>query len=119
MGHAKTMTPQKMILSSIILSKTSAAQLVKIVTFLLLTRRVWLPTIASVSRPENPLHQPHDKLVKSTFSDPDNARAFLESHLPRKLARRIDWKSLTLVSGSFIDPEFSIINHRGHRDHRE
>jgi predicted transposase/invertase (TIGR01784 family) len=60
-----------------------------------------------MSRPENPLHQPHDKLVKSTFSDPDNARAFLEGHLPRKLARRIDWKSLTLVSGSFIDPEFA------------
>jgi predicted transposase/invertase (TIGR01784 family) len=60
-----------------------------------------------MSRPENSLHQPHDKLVKSTFSDPDNARAFLEGHLPRKLARRIDWKSLTLVSGSFIDPEFA------------
>jgi predicted transposase YdaD len=60
-----------------------------------------------MSRPEDPLHQPHDKLVKSTFSDPDNARAFLEAHLPRKLARRIDWKSLTLVSGSFIDPEFA------------
>ena len=58
-------------------------------------------------RPENPLHQPHDKLVKSTFSDPDNARAFLEGHLPRKLSRRIDWTSLTLVSGSFIDPEFA------------
>ena len=53
------------------------------------------------------IHQPHDKLVKSTFSDPDNARAFLEAHLPRKLTRRIDWKSLTLVSGSFIDPEFA------------
>jgi predicted transposase/invertase (TIGR01784 family) len=52
------------------------------------------------------IHQPHDKLVKSTFSDPDNARAFLEAHLPRKLTRRIDWSSLSLVSGSFIDPEF-------------
>jgi predicted transposase YdaD len=56
---------------------------------------------------ESPLHQPHDKLVKSTFSDPDNARAFLQAHLPRKLARRIDWSSLSLVSGSFIDPEFA------------
>jgi predicted transposase/invertase (TIGR01784 family) len=63
--------------------------------------------ICPMSRSENPLHQPHDKLVKSTFSDPDNARAFLEGHLPRKLARRIDWTSLTLVSGSFIDPEFA------------
>ena len=72
-----------------------------------------------MSRPESHLHQPHDKLVKSTFSDPDNARAFLQAHLPRKLTRRIDWSTLALVSGSFIDPEFSIINHRGHRDHRE
>ena len=57
-----------------------------------------------MSQSESPLHQPHDKLVKSTFSDPDNARAFLQAHLPRKLARLIDWTSLTLVSGSFIDP---------------
>jgi predicted transposase YdaD len=60
-----------------------------------------------MSRPESPLHQPHDKLVKSTFSDPDNARAFLEAHLSRKLARRVDWSTLSLVSGSFIDPEFA------------
>jgi predicted transposase YdaD len=57
--------------------------------------------------PKATIHQPHDKLVKSTFSDPDNARAFLEGHLPRKLTRRIDWNSLTLDSGSFIDPEFA------------
>jgi predicted transposase/invertase (TIGR01784 family) len=72
-----------------------------------LTLRVPFPTLSAMSQPENPLHQPHDKLVKSTFSDPDNARAFLEANLPRKLTRRIDWKSLTLVSGSFIDPEFA------------
>jgi predicted transposase/invertase (TIGR01784 family) len=57
--------------------------------------------------PKGPLHQPHDKLVKSTFSDSDNARAFLKNNIPRKLARRIDWNSLTLVSGSFIDHEFA------------
>jgi predicted transposase/invertase (TIGR01784 family) len=56
---------------------------------------------------ESPLHQPHDKLVKSTFSDPDNARAFLQAHLPRKLTRHIDWRTLNLASGSFIDPEFA------------
>jgi predicted transposase/invertase (TIGR01784 family) len=60
-----------------------------------------------MSRPERPLHQPHDKLVKSTFSDPDNARAFLQAHLPSKLVRRMDWTSLSLLSGSFIDPEFA------------
>jgi len=57
--------------------------------------------------PESPLHQPHDKLVKSTFSDPDNARAFLQGHLPSRLARHIDWATLNLVSGSFIDPQFA------------
>lgn len=55
---------------------------------------------------ERPLHQPHDKLVKSTFSDPENARAFLEAYLPSHLVRHIDWTTLSLVSGSFIDPEF-------------
>ena len=55
---------------------------------------------------ERPLHQPHDKLVKSTFSDPDNARAFLKAYLPSHLVRRIDWTTLSLASGSFIDPEF-------------
>ena len=57
--------------------------------------------------PESPLHQPHDKLVKSTFSDPDNARAFLQAHLPLQLTSCIDWTTLNLVSGSFIDPEFA------------
>jgi len=57
--------------------------------------------------PDGPIHQPHDKLVKSTFSDPDNARAFLEGHLPGKLTCRIDWTTLNLASGSFIDPEFA------------
>ena len=60
-----------------------------------------------MSLPESPLHQPHDKLVKSTFSDPDNARAFLQAHLPSNLVRRMDWTSLSLLSGSFIDPEFA------------
>jgi predicted transposase/invertase (TIGR01784 family) len=56
---------------------------------------------------DGPIHQPHDKLVKSTFSDPDNARAFLQGHLPGKLTCRIDWTTLSLASGSFIDPEFA------------
>jgi predicted transposase YdaD len=68
---------------------------------------------------DGPIHQPHDKLVKSTFSDPDNARAFLQGHLPHNLTRRIDWTTLSLASGSFIDPEFGRIDHRGHRGHRE
>lgn len=40
--------------------------------------------------PDSPFHQPHDKLVKSTFSDLDNARAFLKSHLPDAVSCRMD-----------------------------
>ena len=57
--------------------------------------------------PDPPIHQPHDKLVKATFSDLENARAFLKAHLPEVLSNRIEWTSLGLVSGSFIDPAFS------------
>jgi predicted transposase YdaD len=56
---------------------------------------------------EENLHQPHDKLVKATFSDLQNARAFFEGHLEPDLVRRIDWAGLRLESGSFVDAELS------------
>jgi len=56
---------------------------------------------------EENLHQPHDKLVKATFSDLQNARAFFEGHLEPEVVRRIDWASLRLESGSFVDAELS------------
>ncbi|MEN9468900.1 MAG: hypothetical protein RL630_633 [Verrucomicrobiota bacterium] len=56
---------------------------------------------------EENLHQPHDKLVKATFSDLQNARAFFEGHLEPELVRHIDWTSLRLESGSFVDAELS------------
>jgi predicted transposase YdaD len=57
--------------------------------------------------PEENIHQPHDKLVKATFSDLRNARAFFEGHLDSEVVRRIDWSSLRLESGSFVDAELS------------
>jgi predicted transposase YdaD len=53
------------------------------------------------------LHQPHDKIVKATFSDIPTARAFLEAELPAHLVAQIDWSTLRLESGSQIDAEFS------------
>jgi predicted transposase YdaD len=53
--------------------------------------------------PDDPLHQPHDKLFRATFSDPANAAAFLRQHLGAPLASHVDWNSLSLLSGSFID----------------
>jgi predicted transposase YdaD len=53
------------------------------------------------------LHQPHDKIVKATFSDIPTARAFLQAEIPPGIAPHIDWSSLRLESGSQIDAEFS------------
>ena len=53
------------------------------------------------------LHQPHDKIVKATFSDIPTARAFLQAELPASLVPHIDWSTLRLESGSHIDAELS------------
>ena len=47
---------------------------------------------------------PHDGLFKHVFSQPALAADELARALPRALARRIDWSSLRLVPGSFVDP---------------
>jgi Putative transposase, YhgA-like len=52
-----------------------------------------------------PVHQPHDKLFKATFSDPATAGAFLRQHLPAPLARSIQWEALEFHPGSFIDEQ--------------
>ena len=53
------------------------------------------------------LHQPNDKLLKATFSIPENARAFFQHHLPKEVAACIVWDSLTLEPSSFVDPQFA------------
>ena len=47
----------------------------------------------------------HDALVKRTFSVPENAAGAIRSVLPDALAARIDWNSLSLEPGSFVDDE--------------
>ncbi len=56
---------------------------------------------------EDSLHQPNDKLLKATFSVPENARAFFENHLPADLAAALEWSSLALEACTFIDPQFA------------
>lgn len=57
--------------------------------------------------PDESLHQPHDKLFRATFSDPRNAAAFLRHHLGGPLPALLDWDSLALLPGSFIDPRMA------------
>ncbi len=53
--------------------------------------------------PAESLHQPHDKLFRATFSNPENAAGFLRHHLDAALSALVDWNSLALLPGSFID----------------
>jgi len=45
----------------------------------------------------------HDALFRRTFSDPLHAAALLREILPPALVAVIDWTTLTLVPGSFVD----------------
>ena len=42
------------------------------------------------------IHQPHDKLFKAVFSNPETAAAFLRTHLPASLANTLQWSALEL-----------------------
>ena len=59
--------------------------------------------------PQEPIHHPNDKLLKATFSNPDNARAFFQNHLPSGLSCAFDWDSLRLESSTFVDPHFAAL----------
>jgi len=53
------------------------------------------------------IHQPHDKLFKAVFSDVEETAEFLHLYLPEPLRDLIDWKTLRLVEGTFIDEELT------------
>ena len=49
------------------------------------------------------LHHPHDSLFRWTFGRPEHAAGELAFVLGDDLARHIDWTSLALVPGSYVD----------------
>jgi predicted transposase YdaD len=48
---------------------------------------------------------PHDSLFRFTFGKPENAAALIRANLPEVAARRVDWSSLRLENGSFVDED--------------
>jgi len=52
-------------------------------------------------------NQPHDALFKKTFSVVEHAAAELRAVLPAALAARVDFSTLTLCPGSYIDEVLS------------
>ncbi|HYP75234.1 MAG TPA: Rpn family recombination-promoting nuclease/putative transposase [Polyangiaceae bacterium] len=50
---------------------------------------------------------PHNALFKRVFGDPANAASELQQVLPADVAALIDWPSLELCAGSFVDPQLA------------
>ena len=55
--------------------------------------------------PEDDIHQPHDKLFRAAFSNPETAAAFLQAYLDAELVALVDWASLHIEPGTFIDAQ--------------
>jgi predicted transposase/invertase (TIGR01784 family) len=49
------------------------------------------------------IHNPHDALFRAVLGQPEHARGTLQSIVPVELAESLDWSTLTLQPGSFID----------------
>ena len=46
---------------------------------------------------------PHDALVKVVFGKPEHAQGMLRAVVPAAMAEQLDWSTLTLRPGSFVD----------------
>jgi predicted transposase/invertase (TIGR01784 family) len=51
------------------------------------------------------LHQPHNLMVRAVLSDVAEAAGFLQRHLPPEVSQALDWATLTLREGSFVDED--------------
>ena len=50
---------------------------------------------------------PHDALVRQTFGQLEHARGLLRSIVPEKLSALVDWHTLELLDGSFVDEQLA------------
>jgi predicted transposase YdaD len=48
---------------------------------------------------------PHDALFRGVFGQPEHARGALQSVVPAELSEALDWATLALQPGSFVDGE--------------
>src|SRR5215203_125753 len=53
------------------------------------------------------ISNPHDALFKAVFGQPEHARGTLRAVVPSQLAEALDWSTLTLRPGSFVDSALS------------
>jgi predicted transposase YdaD len=51
------------------------------------------------------MHHPHDMMVRAVLRDLTEAASFLQAHLPREVSQGLNWSTLKLVEGSFVDED--------------
>ena len=51
------------------------------------------------------IHHPHDLMVRAVLSDLAEASSFLQAHLPEEVSRTLNWSTLKLLEGSFVDED--------------
>ncbi|ETW93728.1 MAG: hypothetical protein ETSY1_37965, partial [Candidatus Entotheonella factor] len=53
----------------------------------------------------NEIPHPHDAMVGAVLRDLAEARSFLQTHLPEEVSQALDWSTLRLAEGSFVDED--------------
>ncbi len=51
------------------------------------------------------IRHPHDLMVRIVLSDLVEATSFLQVHLPAKVSQALNWSTLKLLEGSFVDED--------------
>jgi predicted transposase/invertase (TIGR01784 family) len=51
------------------------------------------------------IHHPHDLMVRAVLSDLTEAVSFLQTHLPEAVSQALNWSTLKLLEGSFVDED--------------
>ena len=51
------------------------------------------------------IHHPHDLMVRAVLSDVTEAISFLQAHVSEEVSQGLNWSTLRLVEGSFVDED--------------
>jgi predicted transposase YdaD len=51
------------------------------------------------------IHHPHDLIVRAVLRDLAAAASFLQAHLSEEVSQALDWSTLKLLEGSFVDED--------------
>lgn len=51
------------------------------------------------------IHHPHDLMVRAVLSDPAEAASWLQTYLPDEVQQGLNWSTLKLAEGSFVDED--------------